>query len=163
MNLLRFPHKQIRAAVIADHLRRAGRAAAGVVCFSCGNASAALRAAGLDVLDVGPRGALQPRHWWTEAEIAKAFPTMFDATSGHLSTALMLRIGQAYRAHLGELPPAVYVPSGSGETAVCLALAYPERRIHAVYDDSDPATTWNDAAPLNTLVERLCEVVRLVA
>lgn len=161
MKPLKFPNKQIRARVIADYLRRCGRFDSGVVCFSCGNASKALAGEGLYVVDISPKGGLSAQKWWSVAEIAKAFPTMFDATSGHLSVALMAEIGQAFRVYIGELDGDVAVKSGSGETAVCLALAYPELSITAEYDDLFPATTWNADAPLNPLVRRLCSVKQL--
>src|SRR6266480_652677 len=116
---LTFPHKQIRARVIADYVRQAGYK--GVVVFTCGNAAKTLRDEGLEVVEVGPRGDLKTEKWWTMAEIHKAWPELFDATSGHLAVPLMGDIAKAYRAHLGELPVGRYsVPSGSGETILCL-------------------------------------------
>ena len=158
--MLRFPHKQLRAQVIADYLRECGRYEAGVVCFTCGNAAAALRAAGLYVVEVGPRGGLQAGRWWQPAQIARAWPTLFDATSGHLPLHLMAQVGAAYRGHLGPLAAAVEVPSGSGEGAVCLAMAYPATAFTAVFDDGEPATTYSDGAPLLPLVRKLCTVRR---
>lgn len=156
--MLRFANKQLRAEVIAAYLRKAGRFDAGVVCFSCGNASRALQAVGLHVVDISPAGELHAGSWWRQADIARAFPAHFDATSGHLHAGLMAEIGAAYRAALGDLPDRVEVPAGSGETVVCLAMAYPATAFVAVYDDSNPATTWSADAPLNALVKRLCAV-----
>jgi len=115
-----FPHKQIRSRVIKGYVDAAGYR--GVVVFSCGNSAAALREQGLEVVEVGPSGELKTAKWWTQAEIHRAWPDLFDATSGHLSVPLMCDIAKAFRAHLGDLPGAerYTVPTGSGETICCL-------------------------------------------
>lgn len=156
MKPLNFPNKQIRAKVIANHVTQAK--IKGVVCFSCGNASAALKEAGLYVVDISPRGKLSANEWWTESDIALAFPHLFDATSGHLSVGLMLQIGNAFKEYLGELPETVVVHAGSGETALSLSMAYPNTNFIALYDNTRPATTYSHEAPLNNLVARLCNV-----
>jgi hypothetical protein len=150
--------KHTRAWVIADHLRTLhdGRYAQRVVCFTCGNAAKHLRTQGLDVLEVGPRGSLQTTAWWRQWEIERVWPDRFDATSGHLPLWLMQRIGTNMLSEVGLDPQQVYgVPSGSGETLCCLALADPGLQLVAQYDDSAPETTYNSPAPLNGLVERL--------
>lgn len=70
----------------------------------------------------------------------------------------MADIGDCYRWHLDELPAEVVVPSGSGESAVALAMAYPGTHIIARYDGSNPATRWCPEGPLNALVRLLCTV-----
>lgn len=161
MQLLRFDNKGIRARVIAKHLREAGKFDNGVVCLTCGNAANALRNEGLQVVELGAQGALKPNRWLAPAEVARAFPTHFDATSGHLPVYLMAEIGKAYKKELGALPYMAAVPSGSGETVVCLALAYPGNKFVAVYDNEDPACVYNDQAPLNGLVALLCAGVEV--
>lgn len=149
---LRFPHKQIRSKVIADYVRTAGYR--GVVVFSCGNAAAALREQGLEVVEVGPRGDLDANKWWTMAEIHRAWPDLFDATSGHLAVPLMGDIAKAFRAHLGDLPAGRYsVAAGSGETVTCLRIVYPLLTFDATYDNSKPETTRSEDAPLNAIVD----------
>lgn len=155
--LLRFPHKKIRAAVIKEYMGNTYRRA---VCFSCGNAARELEKAGVNVLHIGAQGVLEPRKWFTQAEIHNTFPDYFDATSGHLPMELMLKLGEAYAAHLGALPETVYVPSGSGETVVCLALAYPKTNFVAVYN-IDEATEYSPYCPLNKLVKALCKNIVL--
>ena len=148
---LRFPHKQIRSRVIKDYVRAAGYR--GVVVFSCGNSATALREQGLEVVEVGDKGDLKAGKWWTQAEIHRAWPDLFDATSGHLTVPLMGDIAKAFRAHLGELPAARYaVPSGSGETICCLRVAYPLLDFDAAYDDTKPETQRHPDAPLNAFV-----------
>lgn len=151
--------KQIRAEVIAEHVRNAR--IRGVVCFTCGNAADALTLTGIDVIEVGERGKITPRRWWPAAEIARCWPLHFDATSGHLPVSMMLEVGKRLYSELGKLDMnAVYkVPSGSGETLVCLKLAYPEIKFAAVYDNKHPHTAYNSNAPLNRLVELLAETV----
>jgi hypothetical protein len=149
---LQFPHKKIRAQVIADFVRIAGYR--GVVVFTCGNAAKTLRDEGLEVTEVGPRGDLKTEKWWTMAEIHRAWPDLFDATSGHLPIPLMGDIAKAYRAHLGELRVGRYsVPSGSGETVTCLRVAYPLLEFDPTYDEAKLETTRHDDAPLNLFVD----------
>jgi len=152
--------KTIRAAVIERYVRAAGYT--GVVCFTCGNAAEALRALGLDVIEVGPNGGLEARRWWKPAEIYHAWPTRFDATSGHLPLPLMLQVASALQVHIGPLQPCrpYYVPTGSGETVMCLHWAYPECLFVAGYDDTCKYTTYCKEAPLNSLVEASGVVVR---
>lgn len=144
--------KIIRANVIAQYIKEAGYR--GVVCFSCGNAARALRAAGLMVVEVSPEGPLCPGKWWNPAEIHLVWPDLFDATSGHLPIPLMLKVARALRDHLGELQEATYqVPTGSGETIVCLQWAYPDKRFVPLYG-LGPETRYNNEAPLNDLATR---------
>ena len=149
---LRFPHKKVRSQVIAEYVRAAGYR--GVVVFSCGNSADALREQGLEVVEVGPRGDLDAKKWWTMAEIHRAWPDLFDATSGHLPVPLMGDIAKAFRAYLGDLPAGRYsVASGSGETVTCLRIVYPFVTFDPAYDNSKPETTRSDDAPLNAIVD----------
>ena len=152
------PAKRLRAECIA-------RACDGrVVCFTCGNAAAALRAAGLEVVEVSPHGKLAANCWCTTADVRRMFPQHFDATSGHLPVDLMLRIGHRLTRWLDEsglhLEEGVeyVVPSGSGETVVCLKLANPRISFTARYDGSDAATRYDVDNPLNALVRHLAKV-----
>lgn len=157
MSSLASVSKRERAVVIRAHMAAAGIADA--VCFSCGNAARALRDAGVPVLEIGPAGPLRPSAWWSEAMVRRVWPDRFDATSGHLSVALMTTIGARLRAALGELEDQTVVPCGSGETLVCLALAYPQVRFVAEYDMCRPETEYHPQAPLNVLVARLASRV----
>jgi len=150
--VLEFPNKKLRARAIADYVREAGYR--GVVVFTCGNAAAALREQGLEVVEIGPRGDLHAGKWFTQAEIHRAWPDLFDATSGHLSVPLMGDIAKVFREHLGDLPPGRYsVPSGSGETIACLRIAYPLLDFDAAYDNSKLETMHDPGAPLNPVVQ----------
>lgn len=149
--LLKFPHKMIRSGVIRKYI---GGNRDKVVCFSCGNAARALANEGLDVLHIGEEGVLTPNKWFSQREIAYWFGDYFDGTSGHLSVELMQIIGEAYKEFLGDLPELVYLPTGSGETLVCLKMAYPNTDFVAVYN-LGKETEYNENAPLNRLVELL--------
>ncbi len=148
--------KVLRAHLILDHVRAAGHR--GVVAFSCGGATAALRLVGFgepggpDLVDVSPAGDLAPTDtWWTPARIHATWPAHFDATSGHLPLPLFLALVDALRDHAGDLPPGVYdVPTGSGETVCALRLAYPTARhvFRAVWDDATPATRYDARGPM---------------
>lgn len=150
--------KAVRARLIAQHIESAGLG--GCVCFSCGNASRALKEAGLYVVDISPEGDLEAKRWWSTAEIRKAWPHLFDATSGHLPPDLMLHLGQALanvleqEGHQLEPGQLYQVPTGSGETLVALSMAMPECTFAPVYD-LGRGTTLEPLAPLNPLVAAL--------
>lgn len=143
--------KRLRAEAIAEHCARLGTNR--VVCFTCGNASKALQAAGLFVIAVGAGQNLQPGKWFTHTEIMQTFAA-FDATSGHLPMPLMATIAERLAATYPE-PAGDYIWAGSGETYVLAKLAWPHRAFVPVYDNSQPATTFDEQAPLNNLVNAL--------
>lgn len=167
--LLEMPwRKRVRAAVIAEYVRRAGYR--GVVCFSCGNAARALQETGLFTVAVAPGAALQTDAWWDQDQIHKTWPDLLDATSGHLPVPLMYDIGAELTLELRrrrtiiEAGAHYTVLSGSGETLVCLAMANnPLARFRAKYDMRDAATTYDARAPLNGLVVALSGGPALVA
>lgn len=147
--LLKLPAKSIRADVIADYMMEAGYS--GCVCFSCGNASAAMKER-VDTLDVSPSGDLVPTRWWTPGEIRRAWPHLFDATSGHLPLHLMERIAHHLGLYIDErggldTNEAYDVPTGSGETIFCLRMQYPFVKFRA-FQDGTPATEWSTQSPL---------------
>lgn len=156
MRLFRFGNKRLRALAIRRYMEEHGYGRA--VCFSCGNASRELREAGVDVLDVSPEGDLLALRWFTIGEIAERFPGYFDATSGHLPMDCMAMVAGEYRAALGPLEGGICLPTGSGETLVCLKMAYPDLRVTAVYG-LDDATEYGPEAPLNWLVRALADEV----
>ena len=156
--------KALRADVVREYCREAGISR--VVVFSCGEAAtrlAALRDPTFDVLTVAPGGDLDTEHWWRPERIASAFPDRFDATSGHLPMPAMRRLADRLRDYLGPLRGGPYiVPTGSGETLVALALAYPHARWIAEYNTS-PGTQYDHAAPRNPLVRALAETTGVAA
>lgn len=156
---LNLQQKALRAHHIVEFMQLAKYP--GAVCFSCGNAAAVLRkftdAAGLDLIELGPKGIAEPRVWWTPDMIRRSWPHYFDATPGHLPVWLMNKIAASLRQNITTAPRRI--AAGSGETAVCMAIAFPEKRFTAVYDNRKPATTYHPEAPLNKLVARLCHVV----
>jgi len=152
---LTFPHKQIRAEAIKKYIKGLNKK---VICFSCGNAAEALENEGLDVLHIGEHGVLDANVWFSQQSIGYLFPDYFDATSGHLNMELMLIIAMRYKEYLGELSSPVYLPTGSGETLVCLKLVYPEVDFVAVYN-LGPETEYSEYAPLNPLVRALASEV----
>lgn len=155
--LLKFPHKQIRSKVIQEYIEGTYDR---VLCFSCGNAGRALEELNLEVLHIGEEGILNPNKWFTLKEINHRFNNYFDATSGHLNIELMQMIGEEFKKYLGELPQTNYIPTGSGETLVCLKLAYPNKDFIAVYN-LGKETEYNENAPLNKLVELLSKEIIL--
>lgn len=148
---LRPPTKRLRAEIIARYLHESR--ITGAVVFSCGNASAALKATVPYVIAVAPGGDLLAARWWSPAEIHRAWPHLFDATSGHLPMPIMVQLSHALRGYLGDLDQVAYrVPTGSGETVMALRWAYPGVLFTAVFDDTNPATTYEKQAPLMDLV-----------
>ena len=156
MNLFRFDNKGLRAVAIAYYMRTNGYDKA--VCFSCGNASRALKQCGIDVLDVSPTGDLQALRWFTIGEVHRHFPTHFDATSGPLPMDCMKEVAWWYKGKLKSIPDKINLPTGSGETLVCLKMAFPESHITAVYD-LDDATRYEKDAPLNPLVLAMADSI----
>jgi hypothetical protein len=168
--LLKFPNKELRTHAIADYVKQGGFA--GVVIFTCGNAARELREkinppaypTRYTFVEVGPKGDLNTDKWWTPAQIARAWPNLFDATSGHLPFPLMVQIADTFRDYFEGHPELVadcdqfYVPTGSGETILCLSLAFPEKKFCAVYDNSKPATTRDNDAPLNEVIDNIFPV-----
>jgi hypothetical protein len=161
---LKFPNKEIRAHVIAKHVRRAKYR--GVVVFTCGHAAEEIRKVlpDLTVIEVGPNGDLKTEKWWNAAEIHAAWPDLFDATSGHLPQPLTVDIAKAYEtyfgnAHLSGRGPFsqsenIFVPTGSGETIMCLSIAFPMINFIPVYDNNNPATFRDPEQPLNEIIDR---------
>lgn len=152
--LLRFPCKKIRAVVIKEYVEAAGYP--GVVVFTCGNAANALREVGLQVVEVGPKGDLKTDEWWSPALIHKVWPHLFDATSGHLPIPMMMDISRMFKRYLNAFCDGMKgyryrVPTGSGETIMCLRWAYPDKAFEPVYN-LDESTQFNEEAPLNKLV-----------
>lgn len=156
MKTLEFPNKQIRAQAIKEYLPLTGKTK--VVCFSCGNATRALINAGVKTLAIAPEGDFIANRWFTQAEIASMFPDYFDATSGHLPMELMKEIGARFKNYLGTLDGEYMVPTGSGETIVCLKLAYPGVKFYAKYNLNE-ATEYSIYAPLNEMVEIMADGV----
>lgn len=141
-----FDFKYHRAAVIQRYLADIGRSR--VVVCTCGNAARKLRKCKLDVLEVGPQGQLSANSWLKPEFLAQTFPDRFDATSGHLPLFLMLRIASMMRAKCPdgvEIEAAngvIHVPSGSGESAVITAMAFPGARVVAVFNSSKHDTLY---------------------
>jgi hypothetical protein len=52
------------------------------------------------------------------------------------------------------------VPTGSGETILCLKLAFPHIQFVAEYDNSNPATEYSADAPLSTIVSAVFDIYR---
>lgn len=154
MELFKFPNKRLRAQGIKNYMAHYGYDRA--VCFSCGNASRELKNAGVDVLDISPSGDMQALRWFTIGDVKRWFPECYDATSGHLTGDCMAWVAREYETYLKTLPPEIYLPTGSGETLVCLKLVFPKTKITAVYN-IDAATQYETDAPLNTLVELLAD------
>lgn len=159
---LHIDEKRVRAGVIAAYLER-NRMFGGVVCFTCGNAGAALRKAGVNVLTVGVGQDVSVPDWWGQERIRNTWPHLFDATSGHLPVEMMGEIGELLRCEslllntLDRDEP-IYVASGSGETVVALSMVFPEHSFVAEYDNRVAATRFSLWAPLSALVQRMCEV-----
>lgn len=148
--------KAIRAEVIKNHMHENGYKRC--VCFSCGNATRMLKAAGVDCVAVAPNGDLNACRWWSMEEIKQVFNGCFDATSGHLSTEVMQKLAKAYK---GAFAPcfkagATYeIPTGSGETILCLKLAFPNTNFIACWDNNQPACAYESAAPLVPVIKAL--------
>lgn len=154
--LLRFPAKRLRADYLVQKAHRNG--SVGLICFSCGNSSAAIRQAVLDaeksliVLDISPHGDLTPNRWFTQGEINRIWPDFTDGTSGHINGDDVPALASMFRAYLGNIGKGPwYIPTGSGETVAVLARAYPQTEFVPVYN-LDEYTRYEKHAPLNKMV-----------
>ncbi len=155
-------NKKERARVIVDYAK--AHFYEGIVVFSIGNPDDLKRSilrSSLNLISVSPDGDLQSANkWWSQEEIRASWPSYFDATSGHLPIFLINKIVNEIRNRYWGLNEglAYYVPTGSGETFVCMAIAFPKVAFRAVYN-IDRYTQWNPNAPLNALVESLANEV----
>ena len=150
---LKFDFKRERARLIYDFLHT-GFSTPKVVLLTCGNAAQACREHAMDVVELGggPCADLAPNQWMKPGHVARLFPDRFDATSGHLPLWMLIELAKTMRVKNPDAlalsdfdeKEEIYVPSGSGESAVITALAFPALRVVACFDDSQPATTWND-------------------
>lgn len=152
--LYRFPNKVLRAKAIKRYMDQAGYKKA--VCFSCGNASKALKAEGIDTIDVSIDGDLTARRWFKQYEVKDVFPNRFDATSGHLPFECMVTVAEEFKNYIRKLPRHIFLPTGSGETLLELKIAFPDSKITAVYN-LDNATEYDDECVLNCIVKALAE------
>ena len=157
-----WPHtsKEYRHYVISDYVNNSDHL--GVVCFSVAGMQAlatSLNVYDIPYIDISPHGALQTNRWWSLEEINITWPNLFDATSGHLQPPLMDRTAELMKQSLGKFDKATYyVPTGSGESLICTAMAYPHLNFVAVYNLND-VTQHNPQSPLNKMVAAVCEDV----
>lgn len=149
--------KEVRAQVIKKHLNAFGTNKC--VCFTCGNAAKYLREIGVDVVAVGDKETLHPGKWFTYTEIQHDFNGLFDATSGHLPIPLMVEIAaklaEIYDGKLNEYDKIYEVYTGSGETIICLKMAFPDVKFRPVRLLNHPPTEFSIHAPLNNLLVAL--------
>ena len=146
--------KGIRSEVIKGYMKRHNIRQA--VCFSCGNASSFLKKSGVKVLDISPSGDLTANRWFSIDEVKQFFPSSFDATSGHLPLNLLREIAANLAVSLKDQinsETRYEVLSGSGETVLCLKLAFPDVGFVPIYDNSQNATAYCEEAPLNDIVK----------
>ena len=79
---------------------------------------------------------------------------MFDATCGHLPIPLMIEISTLLKQEIKSMPNSIELPTGSGESLVCLKMAFPNTVIKPLYNISK-GTEYHSEAPLNNLVSLL--------
>jgi len=151
MNKINLWQKKIRSTVIAEYLLSINTNKC--VCFSCGNSALFLKEAGLNVVYVGEKASLIPSKWFTFNEISNYFNGLFDATSGHLPFPLMIRISELMKKEMPIYKGKTDILTGSGETIICLKLAYPNVNFKPIREENNPATEFNVNAPLNKLID----------
>lgn len=152
MKILKFENKKLRSRIIAEYVKKAGYK--GVVCFSCGHATDELKKTKIKVIDIAPNGSFSANRWFKPEEIYDLFKDYFDATSGHLPFWLMFEIGKKFKKSLGVLKKSnkYIVPSGSGETILCLKMVYPDIEFIARYN-INRETQYEKNAVLNNIVQ----------
>ncbi len=155
-------NKKERASVVIDYAKT--HLYEGIVVFSIGSPEDLRRAiirSPLNLISVAPDGDLQSANkWWTQEEIRTSWPNYFDATSGHLPVFLLNQVVIKIRSKFLGIDESgeYFVPTGSGETFVCMAMAFPRVKFRAVYN-IDKYTQWNPNAPLNDMVKALADDV----
>ena len=161
---INFIEKQERSCVIRRYLDQLKTDRC--ICFTSGNSAKFLRELNVDVISVGDNEGLIANRWFDVFEIAKF--NLFDATSGHLPITLMVGIATMLRINpqlsfLETHQDAIELPSGSGETLVCLKMAFPHLKIIAKYNckENPKATAYNKEAPLNKIVVFLAHAIML--
>lgn len=154
VNLL---EKKIRAKVIKEYLVARGEDSC--VCLTSGNSAKYLRKEGIKVIEIGRYGLVDANRWLSFNEVG--IFNKFDATSGHLPLPMMVEIGKRLKDKIGKLRGEYLVNAGSGETVICLKLAYPDVKFTAVYNVKglEEETRYSEEAPLNGLVKLLCDVI----
>lgn len=147
--------KIVRTNVILDCVR-SHKISESIVLFSSGNAYKCLHDLHTNTM------RLESDDWVSQEYIRNTFPNSFDATSGHLSIELMNQIAKSlhdkYKDVLDE-NKTYGIMSGSGETLVCMKLAFPQVKFVAIYDDNSEHTSYSEFAPLNKLVSVMAEQV----
>jgi len=129
-----------------------------IICFSCGNCANELKKLNMNVFHIGENGDLTPNKWYTMKEIHERWEDYFDATSGHLNMELINIIAEEYKKQLKQLPNKVYLPTGSGETLLCLKIAFPTTKFIAVYN-INKETEYNPHAPLNNIIKLITDKI----
>lgn len=145
-------NKKIRAEVIKEFLGE-GRA----FCFSSGNASYALRKAGVNLIAISPYDALVATRF-VRPEEAEYYFQAFNATSGYLPTFLLERIAKKLQKRCVAALPSrgrLFIPFGSGELIFVFSFFFPLNRIVAVTSDYAPLAQDN-TSPLAAFVEKNC-------
>lgn len=107
-------------------------------------------------MEISPGGDLSANRWWSMNEIRNTFPDSFDATSGHLPMDMMNQLAAEYRTTFSDIikkGQTYTIPTGSGETVICLRMAFPKSQFIAQWDNQDPSCEYSDQAPMAQLVK----------
>ena len=146
--------KQIRAQVIREYMEAIGQTKA--VIFTCGNAAKYLRELGVPILAIGENEELKPQKSFTHEEIAKQFPSHFNASSGDIPLFLISEIGNRLRTQLGDTFTGGKINVGSSETLLALTIAYPELKEKIEpFRNGQPENQYNEHATLNPFMRAL--------
>jgi len=146
--------KKIRAFIIKSHLDKLGLDTC--VCFTSGNATRFLRRAGLKVVSIGNKEDLSSNKWFSYTDIQKSFNGLFDATSGHLPLPFLNEISSRLKKEYAGFfnKDKIYpIKIGSGETILCLKLAFPEISFEPIRIKGYAPTKFDKEAPLNDLIQ----------
>ncbi|MAF43229.1 MAG: hypothetical protein CMI54_03540 [Parcubacteria group bacterium] len=137
MEFIKLENKVIRSYVIKNYLGDNK-----CFCFSCGNASKALRDVGVNVIGISPYDKLNAVRYIEPKEGYDMF-NCFNATSGCLPLFLISQIADKYCAYLHDEvfrnDHTIYVPVGSGETLFAMSFLFPVSRMVGVTSKKIPA------------------------
>lgn len=133
--------KTIRAQVIKEYLGNDK-----CFCFSCGNATKALIENKVNVIPISSKDKLCANQY-IDPQTAKQYFGCFDATSGCLPIFLIKQIAEKVYIKLpaelftNTIP--IYIPTGSGETALAFGYIFNINRLVLIKDSNNPSINFN--------------------
>lgn len=146
MIIIKLPTKRIRSEVIKDFYGDQR-----VHCFSCGNSTAALKQAGVNVVAIDEESPLRAVQY-IAPKLAQHYFNCPDVSSGCLPPALVSQLAATlknfFEHDVLNGKGKIYVPCGSGETIFALSFFIAPHRLFAVVSQEFAPTAFDKMSPL---------------